>query len=302
MNNHYNTTYAKFNDTDRKVFFPVEEHPVVSEIDNKIVASDKKMLTTNYKYLSVVGNKYTVIRNEEILIPLQNQMINYFDPMVLEDVQIKDYISRDGCRCLSEYILPKMKREIVTPTDFHTYIVLRFILENSFNGSKPAVLFTGVIDGFCTNGMITGDYDVTKARHNRNFDLDGFISSFTKSIERFENVVIQYQRWADSKLTDTVKVQQLFEKLTRTNSDEPAKRSNTLSDRLFAQYIDEVQNRGNNVFALQSALTHYASHDDERFPIRSNGDDTTLFKRQEQVRKWMSSNVWNDFLENVTAA
>ncbi len=303
MNNHYNTTYAKFIcDLDRKVFFPVEEHPVVSKIDNNIVASDKKMLTTDYKYLSVVGDKYTVIRNEEILIPLQNQMINYFDPMVLEDVQIKDYISRDGCRCLSEYILPKMKREVETPKGFRTNIGLRFILKNTFNGSGSIVLYSGAIDFFCTNGMITGDYDVAKARHSRNFDLDGFILSFTKSIERFDNLVIQYQRWADSKLTDTVKVQQLFEKLTRTNADEPAKRSNTLSDRLFAQYIDEVQNRGNNVFALQSAMTHYASHDDERFAIRSNGDDTTLFKREEQVRKWMSSNVWNDFLENVTAA
>jgi hypothetical protein len=252
-------------------------------------------------YMSVVGKNYTVIENADILLPLQDQMINYFDPMVLEDVKIKDMVSADGCRCLSEYIFPKMNREVETANGFRTDIGLRFILKNTFDGSSSIVLYSGAIDFFCTNGLITGDYDVAKARHSKNFDIDGFISSFNTSMERFNNLVEQYQRWADTKLTDTVKVQQLFIKLTQPNADTPSKRSNTLADRLFAQYIDETQNRGNNVFALQSALTHYSSHNDERFAVRSNGDETTLFKREEQVRKWMSSNTWNDFLENVAA-
>jgi len=296
-----NNSVSKFGDYTRKVFFPVEEHPIMSSVDNSIMATDKKMLTTNGKYLSVVGDKYPVIENQDILIPMENQMIEYFDPMVLNDVKIIDRISADGCRCLSEYIFPKMSREVGTSQGFRTSIGLRFILKNTLDGSSAIILYSGAIDFFCTNGMISGDYDVAKARHSKNFDLDGFMGTFKKSLDRFEVLMEQYQRWADAKLTDTVKVQQLFEKLTRTNTDEPAKRSNTLADRLFAQYIDEVQNRGNNVFALQSAMTHYASHDDERFPVRSNGDETTLFKRQEQVRKWMSSPVWNDFLENVAA-
>jgi len=296
-----NNSVSKFGDYTRKVFFPVEEHPIMSSVDNSIMATDKKMLTTNGKYLSVVGDKYPVIENQDILIPMENQMIEYFDPMVLNDVKIIDRISADGCRCLSEYIFPKMSREVGTSQGFRTSIGLRFILKNTLDGSSAIILYSGAIDFFCTNGMISGDYDVAKARHSKNFDLDGFMGTFKKSLDRFEVLMEQYQRWADAKLTDTVKVQQLFEKLTRTNTDEPAKRSNTLADRLFAQYIDEIQNRGNNVFALQSAMTHYASHDDERFPVRSNGDETTLFKRQEQVRKWMSSPVWNDFLENVAA-
>ena len=73
----------------------------------------------------------------------------------------------------------------------------------------------------------------------------------------------------------------MFSKLT--NNQDP-KKKNTLADRLYAQCMDEVTNRGNNLFAVTSAMTHYASHNDNRFPLRSNADNDSLFKRQETVR------------------
>lgn len=51
------------------------------------------------------------------------------------------------------------------------------------------------------------------------------------------------------------------------------------------------------MFAVTSAMTHYASHDDKRFPLRSNADNDSLFKRQETVRKWFKSKVFEEFLE-----
>ena len=79
--------------------------------------------------------------------------------------------------------------------------------------------------------------------------------------------------------------------------EDTSKKSHGLGDRLFAQYIDEIQERGNNVFSLVSAMTHFASHDDARFGLTSRSDNGTLFKRQQTVSGWLKSKTFEDFLE-----
>ena len=292
------------NTTDREIFFNVFEQPVVSH-DSRFTAEDKKMLIRTSddgdKYLNVVNDKYRVVENREVLVPLQTQMINYFDPLVLEDVKIKDTISANGNVCYAEYIFPKLKYGIETSTGHKTEFGLRFVMKNTFDGKGSVTMWSGLIDFFCTNGTVTGEYDITRKRHSRNFNTDGFISAFKMSMEKHKAAVDQYQVYADTKINSTLKVQQLFDKLTNTNRAEQ-KRSGGLSDKLFAQWIDEVQERGSNVFSVQSALTHYSSHDDDRFALTKAGDGATLYKRSEQVTKWLSSNVWKNFVEDLSVA
>jgi len=286
---------------DREIFFKVYEQDVIGACTG-IAGDNYKMLTRGDGWaekdtlLSIVNTKYRVVQNEEILIPMQHQMINHFDPSVLADIQIKDHIAKNGAVCFSEYILPKMEGSVETDTGHKTEIGLRFILKNTFDGSSSVVFYGGVIDFFCTNGMISGEYDVTKKRHTKNFSVDGFLAAFDNSIERHQDIVMQYQRWADKKIYNTDKVVRLFRKLTTGNEQEP-KKKNGLSEKLFAQYIDEASVRGNNIFSLVSAMTHYAGHDDDRFPLRSNSDSDSMFNRQETVRKWLNSNAFADFLE-----
>ena len=288
---------------DREIFFKVYEQDVIGACTG-IAGDNYKMLTRGDGWaeqdtlLSIVNTKYRVVQNEEILIPMQHQMINHFDPSVLADIQIKDHIAKNGAVCFSEYILPKMKGSVETDTGHKTEIGLRFILKNTFDGSSSVVFYGGVIDFFCTNGMISGEYNVTKKRHTKNFSVDGFLAAFDNSIERHQDIVMQYQRWADKKIYNTDKVVRLFRKLSTGNEQEP-KKKNGLSGKLFAQYIDEASVRGNNVFSLVSAMTHYASHDDDRFPLRINSDSDSLFNRQETVRKWLNSNAFADYLEAV---
>jgi hypothetical protein len=247
-------------------------------------------------YMSVVNRKYRTVLNEEVLFPLQKQMVNHFDPVVLEDIQIKDHISKDGSVCFAEYILPKMKQTVETETGHKTDVGLRYILKNTFDGSSSVVFYGGVIDFFCTNGMIAGQYDVTRKRHTKNFSVDGFIHAFDDTIKRHHTIVEQYQRWADTRIWDSKKVLDLYRTLTKGTTDDP-KRTNGLSDRLYAQYLDEIQERGKNIFSVVSALTHYSSHDDERFKLTKRGDDVTLLKREEQVSTWLNSKVFADYLQ-----
>lgn len=292
------------NTANREIFFNVYEQPVISR-DHRHMAEDKKMLTRTTPdgdvYLNVVNSGYRVVENAEILEPLQHQMINYFDPLVLEDVKIKDTISANGNVCYAEYVFPKLKHSIETPTGHRTEFGLRFVMKNTFDGKGSVTMWSGLIDFFCTNGTVMGQYDITRKRHSRNFNTDGFINAFEMSMNSHRQTVEKYQRYADAKVGSSTKVQQLFDKLTKTNRQDQ-KRSGGLSDRLFSQWIDEVRVRGNNLFAVQSALTHYASHgDDGRFDLTKAGDGGTLYKRGDEVTKWLRSNTWKDFVMEVAA-
>ena len=292
------------NTANREIFFNVYEQPVISR-DHRHMAEDKKMLTRTTPdgdvYLNVVNSGYRVVENAEILEPLQHQMINYFDPLVLEDVKIKDTISANGNVCYAEYVFPKLKHSIETSTGHKTYFGLRFVMKNTFDGKGSVTMWSGLIDFFCTNGTVMGQYDITRKRHSRNFNTDGFINAFEMSMNSHRQTVEKYQRYADAKVGSSTKVQQLFDKLTKTNRQDQ-KRSGGLSDRLFSQWIDEVRVRGNNLFAVQSALTHYASHgDDGRFDLTKAGDGGTLYKRGDEVTKWLRSNTWKDFVMEVAA-
>jgi len=280
-------------DNTREIFFDVTEEEVVGLQSNQM-SPDKKMLLKNGNdYLSIVNRKYRVVTNREILIPLQEQMINYFDSNVTDDIQIKDTIT--GATCLSQYIFPKISREITTTNGHNTTFGLRYIMKNSFDGSGSVTLYAGMIDFFCTNGMIRGEYDVARRRHTKNFSLDGFLKIFETSIERFDADMKLYQEYADKKVS-SINVKKLFETLVGTKPEEERKRSGGLAEKLFAQYLDEVQDRGSNAFSVMSTLTNFASHDSERFGISKAGDEGTLFKRQERVSNWMFSKTWEDFL------
>lgn len=286
------------NIADRKVFFNVYEEPIKSTVTGSDMLGYKALIGRrgNEQWpMSVVKSTYRVVENEEILTPLHNQMIKYFDQSVTEEIEIIDRVAKNGNVCLSEYVLPRINGIVETETGHKTKIGLRFILKNTFNGSGSITLYGGAIDFFCTNGLIRGEYDITSRKHTKNFSIDGFVRAFDDCMMRFNETVTMYQRYADTKLTNTAKVQQLFEKLVSPQKLEEAKRKNTLSDRLFAQFTDEVRNRGSNMYSVISALTHYASHDDERFALRSNSDEDSLHKRQEQVTKWLSSNAWKEF-------
>tara|TARA_R110002167_G_scaffold63865_1_gene180622 strand:+ start:2430 stop:3344 length:915 start_codon:yes stop_codon:yes gene_type:complete len=284
---------------DREIFFNVEEdfcyylENVDDNLCSPMAVPDKKVLTRQGNYLATTNKNYRVVLNSEVLLPLQEQMINFFDPSVLQNVKIKDTVLKNGRVCWAEYTFPDISGGISTQTGHTTSFKLRFILKNTFDGSGSVLLYSGDIDAFCTNGMISGSYDVTRKRHTKNFTTEGFVNAFGMSMDRHHEQVIKYQQWADTQVS-TVKVKQLLDLLTK--APDQRKRKNILSDRLFSQFTDEADVRGGNVFALSSALTAYASHNSERFPLSKKGDDLSLLKRQETVGKWLSSDIWNEFV------
>ena len=307
---------------DRNIFFPVFSEPVRGLVSG-LKASKKKMLTTwtsevdyhsanhgfkgddyrdhTKKYLSVVNENYRVVEKKEILLPLQEQMVNYFDPTVLKGIKIKDTILKDGAVCWSEYTFPDISQEITAKESGHkTKFNLRYILKNTFDGSGSVMLYSGDIDTFCTNGMISGSYDITKKKHTKNFNTEGFLDAFDKTLVTHKKQVEKYQKWADTFIS-APRVRKLLENLTKSsiNNWRVKKKKHTLSDRLYLQFAYEVKTRGQTVFALTSAMSAYASHNSTLFPVSKAGDAGTLLKRQERVGAWLNSDHFKDMLEHV---
>jgi hypothetical protein len=146
------------------------------------------------------------------------------------------------------------------------------------------MVFFGAIDFFCTNGMVTGDYDKIKRKNTSNFSLDKFIQELQSSVTDFYETADKFQRWANTSLM-TVDVKDLLEAVVK---------SERKSEKMFTLYNQEVSTRGRNVWALYSAFTNYASYADERngFNLRNTGNDTeaqSMWAREQEVAKWIDS-------------
>jgi len=151
-------------------------------------------------------------------------------------------------------------------------------------GSCSNQVYYGAIDTFCTNGMITGDYDKVRRKNSSNFSMDRFIDELKNSRRDFDTQMDKFQQWAFSPI-GKFDIKAMLDSLMGSESK---------SEKMFGLYKQEVSKRGKTVFALYSAFTNYASYADERngFRMRNTGNDTqaqTMWLREQEVAKWIAS-------------
>ena len=94
----------------------------------------------------------------------------------------------------------------------------------------------------------------------------------------------KFQSWAETPLY-TIDVKALLESIIK---------SERKAETRYSWFSEEKVTRGNNVWALYSAFTNYASYADERngFNLRNTGNDTeaqSMWAREQEVSKWISS-------------
>jgi hypothetical protein len=196
----------------------------------------------------------------------------------------------DGVQNVMDIVMPNVST--VIRTDKHsTKIGQRVIALHGIDGSCSNQVFFGAIDFFCTNGMITGDYDKVRRKNTSNFCMSRFIAELNQSSLDFQEQSNKLQTWASTELP-VYSVKGWKEFLSSvTKSDQKAKK-------MLPLVQQEVSKRGRNVFALYSAFTNYASYADERngFNLRNTGKDTasqSMWSREQEVTKWISTPEFN---------
>ena len=248
---------------------------------------DKKYVINNDtgEYLGIVGDGFKCASHKDFFEGVQNVMgDNISDAMT--DTKVTWRTARNNAWAMMDITLPKVTTTI--ETDKHsTKIGQRVIALHGVDGSCSNQVFFGAIDFFCTNGMITGEYDKVRRKNTSNFCMDRFIQELNQSSVDFYKQAAMLQAWATKELP-TYSTKGWIDILsTITKSDQKAKK-------MIHLVQQEVSKRGRNVFALYSAFTNYASYADERngFNLRNTGKDTvsqSMWAREHEVTKWIST-------------
>ena len=207
----------------------------------------------------------------------------------LADAKVKWQTARNGAFGLMDITLPNV-RYTVTTKSHQTDVAQRIVALHGVDGLCSNQTLFGAIDGYCTNGCISGDWGTVRKKNTSGFSLDNFIHELLSAKTDFHQHGRQLQTMADRE-TDLTEVRDILDRIIK----HPRK-----VEKMSMLYLDEASTRGHNVFALHSAFTNYATYADERNGFKlverkkeSDNKAVTMFSREQQVNKWVSDPAWS---------
>ena len=241
--------------------------------------------------LHVVKDSYKVTQNRDLYKQIDDTVIAQAGVRA-EGAIIKDEVSYLGAFGRRQYVFPNMKCEVEQGRGRDsTSVGFRVVVSNSFDGSSAIKMLAGAIDFYCSNGCIRGDFDQSIQRHTSTQEivLPRMIDKLKASIDVFWRHADILRAWAKKEISDET-AELVILKFGFSESRSKA---------ILARFRYEAEIRGRTVWALYSALTYYATHNDDMFSIRSTGSDNvaaTLQKRELEVFKITNSNEWRQLV------
>ena len=242
------------------------------------------------EYIGVVGDTFNCASHTEFFEGVHDTVTENLGKAQCEDMNMKWRSARQNAWAMLDMTLPNVTARI--ETDKHsTTIAQRIIALHGIDGSCSNQTFFGAIDFFCTNGMIRGEHDKVRRKNTANFTMDRFIRDLRESTQSFYAQSERLQGWANKPLYRG-DVKAMLDTLLK---------SDRMADKMFSLYNQEASVRGQNVWALYSAFTNYASYADERngFNLRNTGKDTgavSMFQRESKVSQWIESKPFKELI------
>ena len=238
----------------------------------------------------VVGDKYKVTQMGDFTKATEEMLLEALPNDKFKDMEISDSMSHGSAIRSRKYTFPAFAKPIET-RKHSTDVALTVALIQSYDGSTSNGFVTGLLDFFCTNGIISGDYTKGNKRHTSGFNLSNFILDMDKVVRDFYKDIQRYQVMASTDIR-IPQAEAVLEALPGM--------SDRLAKVMKDQYLTEVSTRGSNVWALASALTYYSSHNSEEFPVKgsASNDNVTksLLDRSRRVNTWMNSSPFQSLL------
>jgi len=223
-----------------------DDHSTLEAPRHKVIVNQNNM-----QIVGVVGSKYKLVPNSEFFQTVEDTIREAIPENLLVGAQVRDRMRADGSWSQREYVLPEFK-EALRGSEHETEVGLRIIANNSYDGGSSAQIICGLIDFYCTNGMILGrDIAKVRARHSSRMTPKSLVQPMLDSLTAATSRVDDLRQMLSSPITEMQVVATLEKNFSGKRAVE-----------LHARYEQERIERGQNVFALYSALTHYASHDD----------------------------------------
>lgn len=253
---------------------------------------DKKYVIngTTGEYLGVVGDTFNCASHTDFFGGVHDTITENLGEAETDSMNMKWKTARNGAWVMLDMTLPNVTARIET-AKHTTTIAQRIIALHGIDGSCSNQVYFGAIDFFCTNGMIRGEHDKVRRKNTSMFSMDRFVRDLRESTQSFYAQSDRLQQWANKPLF-VGDVKEMLERLLK---------SDRVADKMFALYNQEASVRGQNVWALYSAFTNYASYADERngFNLRNTGKDTesvTMFSREHKVSQWIESKPFKELI------
>ena len=274
-----------YNAVSNNVFGDIPE-----EIDFDVAFESTRVLHKQYvinantgQYLDTVGHKFNCASHPDFFRRVQDTMIEELNAPDLQDVNATFRTARNGAWAMMDVTFPNVKVNVET-LKHKTEIAQRVIALHGIDGSCSNQVYYGGIDFFCTNGMISGEYDTVRRKNTLLFSLNSFIDELRRAKQDFYEHGRKLQTWASTHI-GAVQVEELLSTVMPSDSK---------ADKMLSVYFSEAATRGHNLFALYSAFTNYSSHanDNNNFKLRDTGNDTqaqSMFRREQDVSKWIST-------------
>ncbi len=273
---------------DSSIFFPVWEFPLqfkgrTGSYDvpsHKAIVRDRDGVPA---VLGVVGKNYQIITTKEVCQAAENEFRSAMTPEQLHGARVTDKTAYYGSLCIRDYQFPSINVDIDGKGSTARF---RTIVTNGYDGSTSLKIYTGAIDGFCTNGMVTGAFDLIAKRHTKGVELPKLAERIRANIKIFYTEAEKWKKWAKKEITRDM-AKDVFDAM-------PAA-SERLTNKLLRQFDIECLSRGKNVWALFSAATYYATYAEGEFSLRSTDNDhsaSTMLGREMQVRRWTKTEAF----------
>ena len=252
---------------------------------DKTRVKDKKYVINSDtdEAIAIIGRSATARNHAEFYNRVWDTIVEDLSEEDLQDKTYKFNSARNKGWSMLDVTFPNVKTTVET-VKHKTEIAFRMIAVHAIDGTASPATWFGGIDTFCTNGQITGDWDMVRKKNTSGFTVENFMRELRVAKTNFDLQGKRLQTWATTNLAH-VQVDELIQKIVK---------SERKSRKLHDLFLDERRMRGNNLFALYSAFTNYSSYADERngFTLRNTGNDTravSMLAREQEVSKWVSS-------------
>ena len=241
-------------------------------------------------YIGVVGDTFNCASHADFFEGVHNTITENLGDAECEGMNMKWRIARQNAWAMLDMTLPNVTARIET-NKHSTTIAQRIIALHGIDGSCSNQTFFGAIDFFCTNGQIRGEHDKIRRKNSANFSMDRFIRDLRESSQSFYAQSKRLQGWANKSLF-VWDVKSMLKTLLK---------SDRTAEKMLALYNQEASVRGQNVWALYSAFTNYATYADDRngFTLRNTGKDTnavSMFQRENKVSQWIESKPFKELI------
>ena len=241
-------------------------------------------------YIGVVGDTFNCASHADFFEGVHNTITENLGDAECEGMNMKWRIARQNAWAMLDMTLPNVTARIET-AKHSTTIAQRIIALHGIDGSCSNQTFFGAIDFFCTNGQIRGEHDKIRRKNSANFSMDRFIRDLRESSQSFYAQSKRLQGWANKSLF-VWDVKSMLKTLLK---------SDRTAEKMLALYNEEASVRGQNVWALYSAFTNYATYADDRngFTLRNTGKDTnavSMFQRENKVSQWIESKPFKELI------